>query len=96
MVSLISLKVTLKPITNSLDNTVSTIQDKTNQYENLSDCINRLWDKSDPLVVKSRESLQCFQCKGFGHTIRSCQAMKAAIQGCNSEFELLLCFLAKQ
>ena len=24
---------------------------KTNQYENLSDCINRLWDKSDPLVV---------------------------------------------
>jgi len=69
---------------------------KTNQYENLSDCINRLWDKSDPLVVKSRERLQCLHCKGFGHTIRSCQAMKAAIQGCNSEFELLLCFLTKQ
>ena len=42
---------------------------KTSQFDNLSDCINRLWDKSDPMVMKARECLVCTHCKGTGHTI---------------------------
>ena len=41
---------------------------KTNQFDNLSDCINRLWNKSDPMVLKVRERLQCAHCKEKGHT----------------------------
>ena len=97
LVCLISLKVALKPITNSLDNTVSTIQEKQISMKiYLIVLIDYGIRVIHSLVVKSRERLQCLHCKGFGHTIRSCQAMKAAIQGCNSEFESLLCFLAKQ
>ena len=66
---------------------------KTNQFDNLSDCINRLWDKSDPSVMKARERLNCRHCKGTGHSIRSCEQLKAAIIGCNTEYESLLCFL---
>ena len=58
---------------------------KTSQFDNLSDCINRLWDKSDPLVVKYRERLSCTHCKGVGHTIRSCPDIKKEIHCCNSE-----------
>ena len=65
---------------------------KTSQFDNLSDCINRLWDKSDPIVAKGRERLSCRHCKGVGHTIRSCADMKAELSGCNSEFESLLSF----
>ena len=66
---------------------------KTSQFDNLSDCINRLWDKSDPVVAKRRERLSCRHCNGVGHTIRSCADMKAELSGCNSEFESLLSFL---
>ena len=66
---------------------------KTNQFDNLSDCINRLWDKSDPSVMKTRERLVCKHCNQTGHTIRSCVELKAAIHGCNNEYDSLLCFL---
>lgn len=66
---------------------------KTNQHDSLTDCINRLWDKSDPSVMKSMERLACNHCKGIGHTIRSCEQLKAAIYGCNSEYDSLLYFL---
>ena len=66
---------------------------KTNQFDNLSDCINRLWDKSDPNVMKTMERLACSHCKETGHTIRSCEQLKAAIYGCNSQYESLLSFL---
>ena len=41
---------------------------KTSQFENLLDCINRLWDKSDKLTMKERERLMCRHCKHTGHT----------------------------
>lgn len=66
---------------------------KTTQHDNLSDCINRLWDKSDPDVMKMMERLACKHCKGTGHTIRSCEQLKAAIYGCNSEYDSLLALL---
>ena len=66
---------------------------KTNQVDNLTDCINLLWDKSDPSIMKCRERLNCRHCKGTGHSIRSCEHFKAAILGCNTEYESLLCFL---
>ena len=57
---------------------------KTNQFDNLTDCINRLWDKSDPNAMKAMERLTCKHCKGLGHTIRGCEQLKAAIYECNS------------
>ena len=59
----------------------------------LNRSINRLRDKSDPVVAKRRERLSCRHCNGVGHTIRSCADMKAELSGCNSEFESLLSFL---
>ena len=32
---------------------------KTSQFDNLSNCLNRLWDKSDPMVKKTCERLHC-------------------------------------
>lgn len=69
---------------------------KTNQFDNLSDCINRLWDKSDPIVMKTMERLTCKHCKGRGHTIRSCEHLKATIDGCNNQYESLLTFLTAE
>lgn len=69
---------------------------KTNQYDNLSDCINRLWDKSDPIVMKNMERLSCKHCKKAGHTIRSCDELKAVMYGCNSEYEYLLSILTDE
>lgn len=69
---------------------------KTSQFDNLSDCINRLWDKSDPIVMKTRERLHCRHCKGPGHTVRGCEQLKAAILGCNSEYESLLQFFTDE
>ncbi|QQP53514.1 Uncharacterized protein FKW44_006019 [Caligus rogercresseyi] len=70
---------------------------KTNQYDNLSDCINRLWDKSDPIIVmKNMERLSCKHCKKAGHTIRSCDELKAVMYGCNSEYEYLLSILTDE
>ncbi len=62
---------------------------KTNQFDNLSDCINPLLDKSDPSMIKSRERLNFKHCKGTGHSIRSCEQLKAAILGCNIEYKSL-------
>ena len=42
---------------------------KTNQFDNLTDCINRLWDKSDPNAMKAMERLTCKHCKGLGQHI---------------------------
>ena len=67
---------------------------KTSQFDNLSDCINRLWDKSDPMVLKVCDRLQCAHCKGKGHTIRSCDELKEALHRCNSEYETLVAFLS--
>ena len=67
---------------------------KTSQFDNLSDCINRLWDKSDPMVLKVCNRLQCAHCKGKGHTIRSCDELKEALHRCNSEYETLVAFLS--
>ena len=66
---------------------------KTNQFDNLSDCINRLWDKSDPMVMKLREHLHCSHCKASDHTIRSCKELKKAIHECRSHFDDLLAML---
>ena len=66
---------------------------KNNQVDNLTDCINPLWDKSDPSIMKCRERLNCRHCEGTGHSICSCEHFKAAILGCNTEYESLLCFL---
>ena len=67
---------------------------KTCQFDNLSDCINRLWDKSDPMLLKVRERLQCAHCKEKGHTIRSCDELKEALHLCNSEYATLIAFLS--
>ena len=69
---------------------------KTSQFDNLSDCISRLWDKSDSLVVRCRERLSCTDYKGVVYTIHSWPDMKNAIHGCNSEYESLLCFLRQK
>ena len=65
---------------------------KTNQHENLSDCINRLWDKSDPMV-KNISRTYCSHCKISGHTVRSCLDLKKALTGCNTEFNHLILLL---
>ena len=57
---------------------------KTKQLDNLSDCINRLRDKSDPMVMRSMERLSCKHCKRAGHTIHSCEKLNSAINGCNT------------
>ena len=54
---------------------------KTSQFDNLTDCLNRLWDKSDPMVMKTRERLHCRHCKAQGHTVRSCVELKQALAG---------------
>ena len=66
---------------------------KTNQYENLSDCINRLWDKSDPMVINICERLYCSHCTTVGHSVRSCLKLKKVFSGCNTEFEYLFSLL---
>ena len=65
---------------------------KTSQEDNLTDCINRLWDKSDFRVVKILQRLQCKCCKENGHTIKSCPIYKNLI-GSATEWESLLNFL---
>ena len=42
------------------------------QYENLTDCLNRLWDKKDYDVNNTLDRLNCTYCKEVGHTVRSC------------------------
>ena len=64
----------------------------TSQFDNLSDCSNKLWDKSDPIVAKGRERLLCRHCIVVGHTIHSWNDIKAELSGFNSEFESLLSF----
>ena len=69
---------------------------KTSQFDNLTDCINRLWDKSDPMVSNVRERIQCRHCKVKGHTTKSCKELRAAFHSCNSEYESLISFLTYQ
>ena len=66
---------------------------KTSQFDNLSDCLNRLWDKSDPMVKKTCERLHCSHCNTQGHTVRSCLELKKTLSGCNTEFEDLILLL---
>ena len=50
---------------------------KTSQYDNLSDCINRLWDKSDPMIVLEKyKRTHCSNCENTGHTMKSCSKLK--------------------
>ena len=66
---------------------------KTSQLNNLSDCLRRLWDKSDPMVHELRNCLHCTHCNTDGHTIRACQILKDTIMGCNTDFEQLFSLL---
>ena len=66
---------------------------KTSQFDNLSDCLNRLWDKSDPMVKKTCERLHCSHCNTQGHTVRSCMELKETLCGCKTEFEDLMLLL---
>ena len=66
---------------------------KTNQFDNLSDCLNRLWDKSDPTVMKTCERLHCAHCNVQAHTVRSCLELKMTLSGCSTEFEDLMLLL---
>ena len=68
---------------------------KTSQFDNLSDCLNRLWDKSDTMVIKTCERLHCGHCNAQGHTIRSCSELKKVLAGCNTEFEDLISLLTE-
>ena len=63
---------------------------KTSQYENLTDCLNRLWDKSDYDVNNTLDRLNCTYCKEVGHTARSCLQLNEKISSCSSEWETLL------
>ena len=66
---------------------------KTNQHDDLTDCLKRLWDKSDPMVHELRNRLHCSHCDTTGHTVRSCRVLKDAITGCNTDFEGLFSLL---
>ena len=66
---------------------------KTNQHENLSDCINRLWDKSEPIVKNICDRTYCSHCKIARHTVRSCLDLKKALTGCNTEINHLILLL---
>ena len=47
---------------------------KTNQMENLTDIITRLWVKSDPIITSMKRELYCKLCAKFGdHTQKSSQ-----------------------
>ena len=72
---------------------VATSPNISRQTFDYSYCINRLWDKSDPIIMKTRGRMHCRHYKGVGHTVRGCEQLKAAILGCNSEYESLLHFL---
>ena len=63
---------------------------KTSQYENLTDCLNRLWDKSDYDVNNTLGRLNCTYCKEVGHTARSCLQLNKKNSSCSSEWETLL------
>ena len=63
---------------------------KTNQYDNLTDCINRLWDKSDIAMLKFRERLHCSYCSSQGHIAKSCSELKSKHPSCSTEFDNLL------
>ena len=60
---------------------------KTSQFDNLSNYLNRLWDKSDPMVNKTCERLHCSPCNTQCHTVRSCMELK------KTEFEDLMLLL---
>ena len=62
---------------------------KTSQLDNITDSINRLWDKSDTVVRKVRDRIACSNCKAKGHTARSCEEMKDALLRPSSYAELL-------
>ena len=66
---------------------------KTSQIDNLTDCLNRIWDKSDPMVMKLRERVHCSHCKAQGHTIRSCAELKRTLSGCKTEFDSVVSLL---
>ena len=63
---------------------------KTNQHDNLSDCLNRLWDKGDPEVLKIGDRLYCTHCKEHSHTVKSCQKRKKDMQTCSTDIDYLL------
>ena len=64
---------------------------KTSQFDNISGCRNKLWDKSDPIVLKVYDHVECPHCKAEGHTERSYE-MKNGLHTCSNEYEALLSF----
>ena len=62
-----------------LRNVRTNITRKTSQKDNLVDTLRRMWVSSDPVVNYERYKSQpnCKVCHAVGHTIRSCQSIKA-------------------
>ena len=67
---------------------------KTSQFDNISDCISRIWDKSNPMLLKGHDPIACSNCKAKGHKARSCEENKDARLTCSNEYETLLSFLS--
>lgn len=66
---------------------------KTNQFDNLTDCMKKLWVKSDPKIVKTNERLLCRHCTQSGHTTRSCPDLAKLFYGPHTSFQTLYNFL---
>lgn len=62
---------------------------KTNQLDNLTDCMKKMWVKSDPKIVKTNERLLFSHCTENGHTIRSCPVLAKLFYGPHNSFETL-------
>ena len=58
---------------------------KTSQFDNLT----RLWDKSNPEIVKASSRLKCLHCRSPGHTVRGCVELKKKLDSCSTDFEQL-------
>ena len=67
---------------------------KTSQLDNISDCINRFWEKSDPMVLKVCDRIACSTCMAKGNTARSCEEVKDALLTCSNEYETLWSFFS--
>lgn len=54
---------------------------KTSQTDNLVDCINRLWTRSDPIlnVLRMTTRSRCQNCKEIGHSRSGCSSLVLAM-----------------
>ena len=60
---------------------------KIDQISYLTDCLNRLWVDSDPILnkVRNEASCSCTICKTYGHFTHYCS--KIQIHGCLTQYE---------